>query len=108
MTAMLQYKYQPLEADEIRLLELHAGDFEADLEGSLHTFRLPEDDEQPSGHEVLLTRDNGFDVPNAPQYEALSYTWGASPEFRHFLRVIENCEVSRMEIRPNLDDALRR
>lgn len=106
---MPEYCYQSLEADEIRLLELYAGGFNTELEASLHSFRLPEDDEPGEGQgQVLLTRDDGSDVPNAPEFEALSYTWGSTSLSQHVLKLIDDSHATHMEIRPNLDGALRR
>jgi hypothetical protein len=104
---MKLYQYKALEVDEIRLLELHAGDLGSELQASLHIFRLPEDEEPKHGHEVLLTRENGFDVPNAPEYQALSYTWGEDSATQHLLKVLEDNNFSVIRIKPNLDDALR-
>lgn len=104
---MRPYQYHPLEIDEIRLLELHAGDIGGELQASIHIFRLPEDEEPKQGHEVLLTRENGFDVPNAPEYQALSYTWGEEAEIQHLLNILEDNGISQICIKPNLDDALR-
>jgi hypothetical protein len=70
------YIYNALEIDEIRLLELRYGDINTQLDANLHIYRLPDDEEPRSGHQVFLTRDSGFNVPNAPSYQALSYTWG--------------------------------
>ncbi|OCL04902.1 HET-domain-containing protein, partial [Glonium stellatum] len=92
---------------EIRLLELQAGDYDAELRGSLYTFRFPEDDEPRYGHEVLLTRDGGLNVPNAPKYEALSYTWGEDTRHPHFLKILDDKKDFLMDIMPNLDGALR-
>lgn len=105
---MVPYTYHRLEADEIRLFELLSGDPDSVLQGSLHRFRLPEDAEPIQGHKVFLTREDGFDVPNAPEYEALSYTWGAVSKSRHDLQVLEGNKSFQLPIRPNLDTALRR
>ncbi|OCK82071.1 HET-domain-containing protein [Lepidopterella palustris CBS 459.81] len=105
---MRHYQYKPLEADEIRLLELQSGDFDAELKGSLLIFKLPEDDEPRCGHEILLMRDGGPDTPNAPNYDALSYTWGESARSRLFLNIMDDGKLSQMDIKPNLDGALRR
>ena len=108
IASMRIYRYTPLEADEIRLLELQSGDDDAELQGSLHRYRLPEDVEPKSGTEVLLTREGGFNVPNAPNYEALSYTWGENARSRLFLKLLDENRFAQMNIKPNLDAALRR
>ena len=59
LLSRVPYQYTPLNDDlkEIRLLILHEGDFEADLNISIHTAPLTPD--------------------NIPTYEALSYVWGS-------------------------------
>ncbi|KAH6664129.1 heterokaryon incompatibility protein-domain-containing protein [Halenospora varia] len=104
---MTTYVYRALEDDEIRLLELHSGDDDGPLEATLHVCRLPEDEEPRDSHEVLITRDGGFDVPNAPDYQALSYVWGAEDAALQCLNIIEDEGSSQFLIKPNLDDALR-
>lgn len=103
-----QYEYKTLEADEIRLLELHPGDLEADLHGVLHQFRLPEDDEIVNTHEVFVTREGGHVSEKAPSYEALSYTWGGNPRARKAIHVVQDGKVCQLPIKPNLFDALQR
>ncbi|KAJ4142670.1 hypothetical protein NW754_010109 [Fusarium falciforme] len=106
---MATYQYQRLQPDEIRLLALSAGSYDAKLEGSLDIFRLPENEEPEEGHQVLVTRDTGSDVQNAPPYEALSYTWGSLPISPHTLSiVVGEGETATLDITPNLDLALRR
>jgi Heterokaryon incompatibility protein (HET) len=105
---MRPYQYRSLEADEIRLLKLQGGDIDAELEGNLLIYRLPEDEEPLHGHEVLLTRDGGIDVQKAPKYQALSYTWGEEARSRPLLKVLEEDTFYHLPIKPNLDDALRR
>ena len=103
---MREYVYEPLEADEIRLLELQAGAADSELHGDIHTFRLPEDEEPVSSHEILLTREGGFNIPNAPSYSALSYTWGPDLSLRHTIKVLQNGRLCQLGIKPNLNDAL--
>ncbi|KAK6078641.1 hypothetical protein SCUP515_09691 [Seiridium cupressi] len=105
---MAPYIYQQLEADEIRLLELYAGGQESDLQAALHRFRLPEDVEPNEGHQVLVTREDGFNVPNAPEFEALSYTWGQTSGTSHTLKIMELKATSELDIRPSLHGALER
>ncbi|KAH8647998.1 heterokaryon incompatibility protein-domain-containing protein [Tricladium varicosporioides] len=105
---MSSYLYRSLEDDEIRLLELHSGNNEDPLEASLHVCRLPEDEEPRDSHQVLITRDGGFNVPNAPSYQALSYVWGAEDAPLQCLNIIEDESSWQLFIKPNLDDALRR
>jgi hypothetical protein len=104
----IEYVYTPLEADEIRLLEVHAGDDDSDLHGSLHTFRLPVDDEPANGYEVFLTRSTGFNIPNAPPYDALSYVWGSAVRLRHHIKILQDGKLRYISLRPNLFEALRR
>ncbi|KAL2687752.1 hypothetical protein Neosp_005316 [[Neocosmospora] mangrovei] len=59
------------EPDEIRLLAISAGSYDAQLEGSLDIFRLLENEELEEGHQVLVTRNTGSNVQNEPPYEAL-------------------------------------
>ncbi|KAK5118220.1 hypothetical protein LTR85_008200 [Meristemomyces frigidus] len=105
---MREYLYEPLEADEIRLLELQAGAADSELHGDIHTFRLPEDEEPVNSHEILLTREGGVNVPNAPRYSALSYTWGKDLSLRHAIKVLQNGRLCQLGIKPNLYDALQR
>ena len=104
---MRSYVYKSLEADEIRLLELHYGDSDAELTANLHVYRLPEVEEPRYGHEVFITRDDGFNVPNAPEYQALSYTWGTDAATQPLLHILDGENVSQISIQPSLDDALR-
>ena len=105
---MKAYRYTPLEHDEIRLLELAAGDSGEELHGKLDKFRLPEHDEPTAGHEILVTRE-GVDVPNAPAYEALSYTWGEkNQKSPHSIKVLRDGELCYLAIKANLRDALLR
>lgn len=104
---MRPYQYKSLEADEIRLLKLQGGDTDAEVEGSLRIYRLPEDEEPQYGHEVLLTRDGGFNVHKAPKYQALSYTWGEETRSQPLLNILEDGTFYHLPIKPNLDDALR-
>ena len=104
---MREYKYAPLEGDDIRLLELQAGKGDADLHGKIHRFRLPEEDEPSLSHEVTLTREGGVNVPNAPRYSALSYTWGDPRQLFH-IHVLQDGMLCQLPIKENLCDALRR
>ncbi|KXL50896.1 hypothetical protein M433DRAFT_61022 [Acidomyces richmondensis BFW] len=105
---MHDFQYEPLEADEIRLFELFAGDPNAQLSGRIHRFRLPEDDEPVTNHEVLLTREGGLHIPNAPRYSALSYTWGKDSQNRQSISVLQNGQLCQLGIKTNLYDALKR
>lgn len=104
---MRKYSYEPLESDEIRLLELFAGDHNSELHGSLDKFRLPENEEPSSGQHLVITRD-GVEIQNAPAYRALSYTWGHDAEASQYLRVLQNREYCYLPMKPNLRDALLR
>jgi hypothetical protein len=104
---MRPYKYKALEANEIRLLKLHGGSLDDEVEGSLHRYRLPEDEEPEYGHEVVLTRDGGVNILKAPEYQALSYTWGEETKSRPVLKILEDDTFYYLAIKPNLDDALR-
>ncbi len=73
-TKMDAYIYNALELDEIRLLELYNGGINTELDANLRSYRLPDDEEPGSGHQVFLTRDGGFNVPNAPRYQAWEKT----------------------------------
>ena len=68
---MVPYRYSPLNEslNEIRLLELHPGDFSADLHVSIRKATLIL--EAPPIHEALL-------MAGPPSYEALSYVWGTT------------------------------
>jgi len=101
---MHEYQHEPLEADEIRLFELQAGDPESDLHGSIHRFRFPEDQQD----ELVLTRESGNSVPNAPRYSALSYTWGANPRNTKTISVLQGGRLCSLGVKPNLYDALKR
>ena len=71
------YQYTHLNKDlkEIRLLTLHGGDFEADIETSIRTVSLYPDD--------------------TPAYEALSYVWG-SPETAIQIKVgLQNLAITK-------------
>ena len=103
-----EYIYNPLEADEIRLLELQAGDEGSDLHGILHVFRLPVEDEPLDGYEVLLTRETGVDTPNAPSYDALSYCWLSSVKGQYRMKILQDGKLRNVYLKPNLFDALER
>jgi hypothetical protein len=105
---MRLYQYKPLEPDEIRLLELHGGSGDTELKGKIHSFRLPEDEELLENQELLLTRDGGVTVPNAPKFQALSYTWGAKSKDQPLLKVLEGGGFQEISLQVNLNAALRR
>ena len=107
-SASTEYVYNSLEADEIRLLELQAGDGDSDLHGVLHVFRLPVEDEPLDGYEVLLTRDTGVDTPNAPPYDALSYCWGSAVKGQYRMKILQSGKLRNVYLKPNLFDALKR
>nr|POE72135.1 heterokaryon incompatibility protein 6, or allele [Quercus suber] len=104
---MTQYQYSPLAPDEIRLLELQAGSAGKELNAVIHIVRLPEDDEPSISHEVQVTREGGVEVPKAPPYSALSYTWGVS-KYSHHITVLQGGQLCRLPIKQNLHDALSR
>ena len=68
---MVPYRYSPLDEslNEIRLLELHPGDFSADLHVSIRKATLVL--KAPPIHEALS-------MAGPPIYEALSYAWGTT------------------------------
>lgn len=103
-----EYAYTSLEGDEIRLLELHAGEEDADLQGNLYVFRLPVEDEPADELELFLTRATGVPVPNAPSYDALSYVWGDVVRLRHQIKILQDGKLRHVPIKPNLHDALMR
>lgn len=106
---MLDYQYVALEADEIRLLELQSGDPNSELHGVIHKYRLPEDDEPDiTLQQVLLTREGGYTIPNAPDYSALSYTWGNNYRNSHSISILQDGRLCKLHVKPNLYDALRR
>ncbi len=105
---MRVYQYKTLEPDEIRLLELFGGTSDAELKGSIHSFRLPEDEELFERQEFLLTRDGGITVPNAPEFQALSYTWGAKSKDQPSLTVLDGGVCQKISLQVNLIAALRR
>jgi len=105
---MRNFQYEPLEADEIRLFELFAGDSDAPISGHIHRFRLPEDNEPVAKHEVLLTREDGFSISNAPRYSALSYTWGKDAQNRQSISILQNGQLCQLGVKINLYDALKR
>lgn len=86
---MLDYPYQsnPLEGDEIRLLNLSGGDAQEELVGNLEVVKLSAD--------TLLQR-----------YDALSYTWGEQKPTEH-IKIIQSNQQYRIRIRPNLYQALQ-
>lgn len=106
---MATYSYHPLEGDEIRLLELFYDKHGSDLHGQLDKFRLPEVEEPAESHEVLFTRE-GVIIPNAPPYEALSYTWGGSngSQINPPIKLLQGGKMCELRIKPNLHDALLR
>ena len=71
------YQYTPLNDDrnEIRLLTLHEGCFEADIDISIHTVPL--------------------DPDNPPTYEALSYVWGPQENPRDIHVGLQSLAVTR-------------
>lgn len=104
---MPHYRYQPLAPDEVRLLEIQSGASDADLNGTIHVFRLPEDDEPGTSHEIRVTRESGLHVAKAPHYTALSYTWG-STHANHHINILQDGRLCRLPIKQNLHDALGR
>lgn len=105
---MRVYQYKTLEPDEIRLLELCGGTNDVELKGIIHSFRLPEDEELFERQEFLLTRDGGITVPNAPEFQALSYTWGAKSKDQLPLTVLDGGVCQEISLQANLNAALRR
>ncbi|KAK3710207.1 hypothetical protein LTR37_010428 [Vermiconidia calcicola] len=105
---MEEYCYFPLASDEIRLLELLPSDPESELHGKLEKFRLQESEEITPEHEVLITRE-GVDVPNAPPYEALSYTWGSLVNNKAAsIKVLQGHKLCKLPITRNLHGSLAR
>ncbi|WPH04729.1 heterokaryon incompatibility protein 6, or allele [Acrodontium crateriforme] len=112
---MRTYSYAPLQGDEIRLLQLQAGDVDGDLHGRVHRFRLPEDLDD-NGHGVVLTTEKNTAttatapdsfISTAPQYSALSYTWG-DPRELFYIYILDDGDLSQLPIKQNLCDALKR
>ncbi|ODH50421.1 hypothetical protein GX48_03382 [Paracoccidioides brasiliensis] len=102
---MAAYNYHgqcPLKRGEFRLVRLHRGEGNAELECNLLKRTLPSDDMPESDlfGEVVS-------APNPEPYEALSYTWGPKGENCH-IKILEADESHAMEIRPNLKAALLR
>ncbi|PGH31879.1 hypothetical protein GX50_05314 [[Emmonsia] crescens] len=98
---MASYDYHsqcPLQREEFRLLRLHPGTGNAELECNLLRRSLPTDNEP-----VI---DNGFGAAPEP-YDALSYTWGPRGQSCQ-IKILEGSESHAMEIRPNLKAALLR
>lgn len=84
------YQDESLEPDEIRLLELHAGDPDAELEANIYVYMLPENEEPVYGHEVLVTRDGGFDVPKRPGISISSFVLYIGRQYCCCLNVFED------------------
>ncbi|OAX82494.1 hypothetical protein ACJ72_03149 [Emergomyces africanus] len=100
---MTLYDYRsqsPLRRGEFRLLRLHPGVGDAELECNLLKRSLPtDDDREPNGIA------NDLHPPTPEPYDALSYTWGAKGQHCQ-IKILESGESHSMEIRPNLKAAL--
>lgn len=105
---MKEYEYEPLDEDEIRLLELQHGDEDAELHGSIHRFRLPIEAEHADEDDVILTHESDSSVLSAPAYNALSYVWGEALKPRHQVRLVQDGQHFQIPIKPNLYEALKR
>jgi len=79
------YEYHPLQANEIRLLEL-----------------IPSEDLYSSKASIISCRLSHYALDNLPPFETLSYCWGTSRSNRTIL-----IDGKRLHIKPNLEAALR-
>lgn len=84
----------PRARDHIRILKLFPGTFNADLEGNIIRQPIRSEHVRGSKREAL--------VP----YEALSYSWGPKAPNKH-MKIVAESSSFHIEIRPNLDQALR-
>ncbi|KAL9623318.1 MAG: hypothetical protein Q9160_002425 [Pyrenula sp. 1 TL-2023] len=105
---MRSYEYEPLEADEIRLFELHAGDDGTELRGAIHVYRLPENEKGQHGPKIVLTHAGGAVSQNTPRFQALSYTWGSDIRQPPLLNILTDEALYQLPLKPNLNGALRR
>lgn len=105
------YTYDDLKEDEIRLLNLHPGRPDDELNASLEIYHL-------SVTDLEIVRDEGVKVRRKlleekklprPDYEALSYYWGNKAENRYQfpIKILKENKPFRKFLRPNLDSALR-
>ncbi|PGH02631.1 hypothetical protein GX51_04514 [Blastomyces parvus] len=102
---MASYDYSrqlPLRRGEFRLLRLHRGTGNAELECDLLRRSLPTDADPEPDRLV-----DGVRAPIPEPYDALSYTWGPKGQ-KCQIKILEGSESHPMEIRPNLKSALLR
>lgn len=101
---MYTYK-QPLKENEIRLLRLLRGQGNDPLQANLQIFSFPGEHARVSEQKPSETEE----LEEPPEYEALSYYWGEKhdPESEYSINIIEDNDTFRMNIRPNLQSALR-
>lgn len=102
---MASYDYRrqlPLRREEFRLVRLHMGAANAELECDLLRRSLPSDDD-PEPNRFGY----GVRAPTPEPYDALSYTWGPKGQNCQ-IKILQGSESHPMEIRPNLKAALLR
>jgi Heterokaryon incompatibility protein (HET) len=127
---MTEYSYTPLCKGQFRLLKLFAGEQATQLEGNLVTRRLRPKytlakdiaavGSSQQGHDALIDprkKDNHETATANPDaetfvdfaeaYEALSYTWGGTPDEAPFISIIDGNHSWRIPITFNLESALR-
>ena len=124
---MKQYEYEKLSSGQIRLLRLHPAEGSSVLEANLSIFYIQSTQAVPkivvkeAGEYVEPERSNKTDKvepedsnkspekdreASRPAYKALSYTWGLEPE-RSSIKILANNEAYSINIKPNLESALR-
>ena len=107
----LSYTYVPLNDGEFRLLKLHPGRGDTDLEGNLIAYSLKKEPEEDNGSvdgsSVIIDGDADLLAPPPEPYEALSYTWGSPGQSEVFIKILSQSEAYRIAIRPTLKSALR-
>ena len=96
----------PLDDGDVRLLKLHPGSWNADLEGNLvqrSILPLKQARTKHWGNRSLV-------IHNPEPYDALSYHWGPdwnSEDEARYIKILVQSEVYIIRIRPNLFHALR-
>ena len=107
----LSYSFIPLRDGQFRLLKLHPGQGNTDLEGNLIVYSLKKESEEDTGSvygsSVIIDGDGDQSAPPPEPYEALSYTWGSPGKSEVFIKILSQSEAYRIAIRPNLESALR-
>ena len=107
----LSYSYVPLRDGEFRLLKLHPGRGDTDLEGNLIVYSLKKVPEEDTGSlygsSIMIEGDGDSLAPPPEPYEALSYTWGSPGKTEVFIKILSQSEAYRIAIRPTLESALR-